>query len=179
MTPVGTAYGEALYSLCLEEKITKSVLQQLQVLQNSFAKEPDFIRLLASPALSKEERCHVLDRSFRGKVHIYVLNFLKILTENGYIRYFSDCSRHYQDLYNRDNGILPVKAVSAVALTQEQSKKLTAKLSSLTGKTVQLQNRVDPGVLGGIRLDYDGKCLDDTVSHRLDAVRSLLKNTVL
>ena len=39
--------------------------------------------------------------------------------------------------------------------------------------------RVDPQVLGGVRLDYDGKRLDDTVSHRLDAVRRLLKNTVL
>ena len=179
MTPVGTAYGEALYSLCLEEKITKSVLQQLQVLQNSFAKEPDFIRLLASPALSKEERCHVLDRSFRGKVHIYVLNFLKILTENGYIRYFSDCSRHYQDLYNRDNGILPVTAVTAVALTQEQRERLCRKLSAVTGKTISLTNQLDPSVLGGIRLDYDGHRVDDTVSHRLEAVRNLLNNTVL
>ena len=44
---------------------------------------------------------------------------------------------------------------------------------------IKLCCRVDPAVLGGVRLDYDGKRLDDTVSHRLDAIRGLLKDTVL
>ena len=78
-----------------------------------------------------------------------------------------------------DNGILPVTAITAVSLNPAQVEKLTAKLCQITGKQVKLHNRVDPEVLGGVRLDYDGKQLDDTVSHRLDAVRSLLKNTVL
>ena len=179
MTAAGSTYGEALYSLCLEENITKIVLQQLQVLQQSFAQEPEFIRLLSSPALPKDERCRILDDSFRGKVHIYVLNFLKILTENGYIRYFADCCRQYRDLYNRDNGMLPVTAVTAVALTEQQRHRLCGKLASITGKTIELTNRVEPSVLGGIRLDYDGHRIDDTISHRLEAVRSLLSNTVL
>ena len=69
--------------------------------------------------------------------------------------------------------------MTAVALSGEQAKKLTEKLSRMTGKHIALENRIDPSVLGGVRLDYDGKQLDDTVAHRLEAVRSLLKNTVL
>jgi F-type H+-transporting ATPase subunit delta len=179
MTQAGRVYGEALYDLAKAENLSASILKEITVLGDAFTREPDFLRLLAAPSLSKEERCQILDASFKGKVHVYVLNFLKILTEKGYVRHFGDCCKAYRDLYNRDNGILPVRAVSAVALSKEQTAKLTAKLSSVTGKTVLLENRVDPDVLGGIRLDYDGKCLDDTVSHRLDAVRNLLKNTVL
>ena len=48
-----------------------------------------------------------------------------------------------------------------------------------TGKTVDLINQVDPAVLGGVRLDYDGKRVDGTVQNRLDTIGSLLKNTVL
>ena len=66
-----------------------------------------------------------------------------------------------------------------MALTKEQAEKLSAKLGQLTGKKIDLTNRVDPGILGGVRLDYDGKRLDDTVSHRLESVRAMLKNTVL
>ena len=69
-------------------------------------------------------------------------------------------------------------AVTAVALTQEQHARLTEKLTQLTGKTVELENKVDPAVLGGVRLDYDGKRVDGTVQSRLDSVRDLLKNTV-
>ena len=70
-------------------------------------------------------------------------------------------------------------AGSAMALSQSQKDKLTAKLEALTGKSIQLINRVDPECLGGIRLDYDGKRVDGTVAHRLESVRSMLKNTVL
>ena len=125
------------------------------------------------------ERCQILDDSFRGKVHPYVLNFLKILTEKGYMRHFGDCCKAYTAHFDQDNGIVRVTAVTAVALTDSQSARLTEKLSRSTGKQVILHNRVEPGVLGGVRLDYDGQRLDDTVSHHLDAVRELLSKTVL
>lgn len=179
MTQVGSVYGEALYTLALEEGLTKDILAELNVLEQSFHQEPDFIRLLSSPNISKQERCQILDDSFRGKLHSYVLNFLKILTEKGYMKYFPDCRKAYEDHYNQDNGILPVTAITAIPLNAEQAEKLTGKLSRITGKTVTLRNRVDPACIGGVRLDYDGKRLDDTVSHRLEAIRGLLKDTVL
>ena len=179
MTEVGSVYGESLYELAKDENLTKLIGEQLAVMQVSFRQEPEFIRLLSSPNLSKAERCQILDDSFRGRVHPYLLNFLKILTEKSYMRYFSDCCDAYTEHYDQDNGILRVNAVSAVALSAEQTEKLTQKLSRITGKEIALRNRIDPAVLGGVRLDYDGKRVDDTVSHRLDAVRSMLKNTVL
>ena len=179
MTQAGSVYGEALYDLAKSEGLSHRILQELEVLAESFRREPEFLRLLSAPNVSKAERCAVLDASFEGKVLPYVLNFLKLLTEKGYARHFADCCAAYRTHYNLDNGILPVRAVTAVPLNQAQTQKLTAKLSELTGKTVQLTNHVDPEILGGVRLDYDGKRLDDTVSHRLEAVRSLLRNTVL
>ena len=179
MTEVGNVYGGALYELAKEENLTKLIGDQLAVLQQAFRQEPDFVRLLSSPNLTKTERCQILDDSFRGKVHSYLLNFLKILTEKNYMRYFSDCCDAYTEHYDQDNGILRVEAVSAVELTTEQKDKLTQKLSRITGKEIALRNRIDPAVLGGIRLDYDGQRLDDTVSHRLDAIRTVLNKTVL
>ena len=179
MTQVGTVYGEALYDLAKSESLDTEILRQLQVLRDAFRAEPDYLRLLSSTALSKSERCGVLDTGFRGKLHPYVLNFLKILTEKGYPKHFPDCVEAYRAKYNEDHGILPVTAVTAVELTPEQTLRLTEKLAGLTGKKIDLQCRIDTNVLGGIRLDYSGKRLDDTVSHRLDALRNLLKNTVL
>ncbi len=179
MTEVGSVYGESLYELAKDESLGKLIGEQLAVLQQSFRQEPDFIRLLSSPSLTKAERCQILDDSFRGSVHPYLLNFLKILTEKGYMRHFSDCCDAYTEHYDQDNGILRVTAVTAVALSPEQAGKLTQKLSRITGKEIALRNRIDPAVLGGVRLDYDGQRLDDTVSHRMDAIRDLLNKTVL
>ena len=179
MTQIGINYAYALYDLAADEQLTGEVLEQLQLLDTGFAAEPDFLRLLAAPNVPKQERCDVVDKSFRGKVHPYVLNFLKLLTERGYARYFSDCRKAYEDRYNQDNGIMPVCAVTAVPLQPAQAARLTEKLETITGKTVKLENRVDPACLGGVRLLYDGKQVDGTVQNRLDSIGNLLKNTVL
>ena len=179
MTRVANVYAQALYELAKAEDLGQEVLQQLQQLQVCFEETPAYLRLLSMPNISKQERCGILDEGFRGKVHPYILNFLKILTEKGYVGQFPMCVAAYREQYYRDNGIVPVCAVTAVVLTGEQMEKLVDKLERLTGKTVELTNRVDTSCLGGVRLEYDGKCVDDTIQHRLDAIRSLLKNTVL
>ena len=179
MTQIGNIYGRALYELAVSEVLSAEIFSQLKVLQESFRQEPAFLRLLSVRNLSKAERCAILTESFEGKVHPYVLNFLKLLTEKGYIRQFSNCLDAYRACYNEDNNILPVTAVTAVALNEEQTARLTQKLETITGKSIELTCRLDPQSLGGVRLELDGKCLDDTVAHRLESVRQLLKNTVL
>ena len=179
MTQIGTVYGGALYQLSAEENVCDEILAQLQVLDESFRENREFLTLMDSPALPKAERCDILQQSFGGKVHPYVLNFLKILTEEGHIRHFSACCAAYRSQYNEDHNILPVTAVSAVALSDGQMQRLTEKLGNMTGATIQLRNLVDPECLGGIRLDLEGKRLDDTVAHRLQEIRELLQKTVL
>jgi len=179
MTEAGTVYGGALYELAASEDLSGAISEELTVLRESFDREPVFLRLLAAPNLSKQERCQILDDSFRGKIAPYTLNFLKILTEKGYIRYFSDCCDAYMSRYYKDNGILPVTAITAVSMTDAQTEKLCQKLRAITGKNILLHSRVEPGTLGGVRLEYDGRQLDDTVANRLQNIRDLLKKTVL
>ena len=179
MTQIAETYAEGLYSLAKEEGLAKTILEQLRVLDESFKQEPEFLKILAAPNLEKQKRVGIIDESFRGRVEPYVLNFMKILTEKGYLRQFDDCCKAFRTLYNTDHGILTVKAVTATALTEDQSARLTEKLSGITGKTIELVNQIDPAVLGGVRLDYDGKRVDGTVQNRLDSIGQMLKNTVL
>ena len=179
MTEVATTYGQAMYDLARDEGKSRQILAELSVLDQSLRAEPEFIQLLSSPNIPKEERVQILDSSFRGKIDPYVLNFLKVLTEKGYMRHFSGCCQFYRQCYNKDNGIMPVIAYTAVPLSDELRRKLTAKLSTVTGKTIELDCRIDPETLGGVRLDFDGKQVDGTVRRRLEDIRGLLKNTVL
>ena len=179
MTEIATTYGQALYDLASAEGLSQEILQQLDALNSSFSQEPGFVDLLCNPVRPKQERCQVLDDSLRAQVHPYVLNFLKILTEKGYMRHFSGCCQLYRKQYNHDNGILPVTAVSAIPLSDELRRKLIEKLSSRTGKTIELTCRTDPACLGGVRLELDGMQVDGTLRHRLDELHGVLQNTVL
>ena len=179
MTQIASVYAQALYDLGKEENLTGEILQELKALKGVFAENGDYLRLLSTPNLQKDERCGILDETLRGKVQPYVLNFLKILTEKGYMRRFSDCCKAFRQFYNEDHGILEVFAYTAIPLNEDQKERLSQKLQAVTGKTIDLCNRIDPGCLGGVRLDYDGKRVDGTVENRLGAIAALLKNTVL
>lgn len=179
MTQIANNYGGALYELARDEGLSQRILDEISALSESFAAEPGFIQLMSTPSIPKQERCQIIDDSFRGNLHPYVLNFLKILTERGYIREFTGCCQVYRKRYNQDNGILPVTAVTAAPLDDKLRQKLANKLSQATGKTIDLSCRVDPQCLGGVRLDFDGKQVDGTVRRRLDDIRGILASTVL
>ena len=81
--------------------------------------------------------------------------------------------------YNQAHGILEATATTAVAMTEQQAKSLHEKLEKLTGKTIDLKTKVDPAVLGGIRLDIEGTELDGTVQNRLAALRRDIASVTL
>jgi F-type H+-transporting ATPase subunit delta len=179
MTGAAGVYGQGLYALAKEESLEEAIFQELSLLQTAFAEQPDFLKLLASSNVPKQERLDIIDNSFRGKTQPYVLNFLKLLTEKGYIVHFAACCEAYRQQYNADKGILQVRAVSALPLTDRQKMQLTDKLATITGKKIDLVCKVDKSVLGGIRLNYGGIQVDGTVQSRLQALEKAFKNTVL
>ncbi len=179
MTETARMYGGSLYDLAAEEGLETRILGELEQAAQLLKANPDYLRLLSTPSIPKKERCGLLDEALRGQVHLYVLNFLKILCEKGTLRELSGCARAYRLRYNQAHGILEATATSAVPMTAQQTQVLHAKLEKLTGKTIDLKTKVDPGVLGGIRLDMEGTELDGTVQNRLAALRRDIASVTL
>ena len=172
-------YGGSLYDLAAEEGLDERILGELDGVTALLNGDAEYLHLLSIPSIPKKERCALLDEAFRGQVHLYVLNFLKILCEKGTLRELSGCARAYRVRYNQAHGILEATATTAVAMTEQQAKSLHEKLEKLTGKTIDLKTKVDAKVLGGIRLDIEGTELDGTVQHRLSALRRDIASVTL
>ncbi len=179
MTQTAQNYGDALYDLAHDEGLDQPILTQLLRVEEILAAEPAYLELLSCPSIPKTERCQALDEAFGGRVHSYVLSFLKLLCERGHIRSARECIRRYRSRYNRDRGIVEAVAVTAVPLTPALRARLEQKLAQTTGKQISLRNRVDPTVLGGVRLELEGTQLDGTVRRALDGLRKTLSDTVL
>ena len=150
MTEAASVYGEALYALAKDENKSELMLKQLKALDESFAQEPEFLRLLSAPNLSKIERKGILDTCFKNKVDAYLLNFLKILMEKGYIRQFSNCVQVFRERYNEDHGIMPVSAVTAIPMSDGQKEKLVAILRGVPMD--RIDGVVSALVRGGVKV---------------------------
>lgn len=178
MTEIAKAYGTTLYDLAVECEAVEQMLDEITVLRQAFEENPQFVTLLDTPNLKKEERIAVVEQTVGGKVHIYLLNFLKIIAENGTAREFVDAAKQFRRQYNLENGIETVTVVSAVALGAKQESALAEKLSELTGKTIHLEKKIDPDCLGGIRLQMEGLQMDGTIKNKLNAIRTRLLRTL-
>lgn len=153
MTELAKRYGGSLYDLAAEEQLTDQLLAELDVALDCFNQEPAYLRLLSTPGVPKKERCALLDKAF-AEAHPYLVNFLKLLCEENLLAELPGCVRAYRDRYNADHGIIEATVVSAVPLNDTSREKLLAKLQEMTGKTVRLTAKVDPSILGGLRLRY-------------------------
>lgn len=171
-------YGKALFLITEEDRISDKVLADVKTAESVFKANPDYIKLLNSPAVPKEERVALVDKAFMG-VDERLSNLIKILTERRLIHLFDKVAKAYYELYDESRGILRVEAVTAIPLTKEQSDVITKKLSRSLGKTVVLRNTVDRSILGGVKLRYGDVQLDGSIKTRLDKFEEALKNTVI
>ena len=174
MTAAEKEYGGALYALAAEERCEDAVLEGLALAADAFRETPGYLKLVQNPAVPKEERLALLGEAFGAGVHTYVLNFLKILCEKSALDMAAGCLQDYKAQLYATRGILPVSAVSAVPLDEAQRGALCEKLARVTGKTILLETAVDPSVLGGVKLRYEGLELDGTAAGRLAALRRAL-----
>lgn len=171
---IAQRYAVSLFEVAQEFKITDEILEDLKSLKTVFRENEDFFKLLNIPTLSKEEKVSMLDKVFEGRINVYMLNFLKILCEKGRIPHFYEIASYYTKLYNKENNIKEVLAITAVPLSENLKTKLINKLAEITGSRILLENKVDPKILGGVVIKMDDNQFDSSVKGRLERLKSSL-----
>ena len=168
-------YGNALFLLAKEEGSIEAVKSDLDTAVAAIEENPDYIRLLDTPALAKQERLNLIDKAF-ATLNYSVINLIKILCEKHLVYSIKEVASTYSALYDEHNGIERVEAVTAILLNDAQREAIKNKLAVMTGKKIILKNTVKPEILGGVMLRYSGIQLDGSVKSRLDAFERSLKN---
>lgn len=173
-------YAEALFSLVTEEKEQEltQVFSDLNGIAGIFKEEPDFIKLLKVPTIPVDEKLAVVKEAFEGKVHTYVLNFLYVLTENNRADSFSKILEHFTVLYNDRMNLADVTVTSAKPLGDDTVEKIRAKMTKVTGKTVNLMLKTDPSVIGGVVISYGNTVIDGSVKSRLERLKADIADTI-
>lgn len=171
-------YGKALFLLAEEEGQTESLLMTLTDIRIILDQSPEYAKLLDTPAIPIAEKLNLIDEAF-GEAEIILLNFMKILCEKRSMYQFSRCADRFKALYEESRGIERAQAITSRPLTEKQLTALREKLESVTGKNIQIENIIDPKLIGGITLRVGGKQFDNSLRARLDALQSSLGKTIV
>ena len=174
MTHFAREYGNALFELAREEHREEAFLAQLAELTECFRQEPDYIRLLCTRSIEPEERKALLDAAFADSVHPYVLNFMKLLTGRGAMDRFIECADVFRDRYNELYGVVEAEVTSAAPLSEDQINAVREKFEAMLGRKLSLRASVDPSLIGGLRVDVEGRRYDNSIRTRLERMRRSL-----
>mgnify|MGYP000054810395 CR=1 FL=1 len=180
MTKTGKLYGDSLYELAVEKNreqsgYSKSLLNDLLIVKGLFAENPDYIRLLQEPSIPRKIRLGLVDKAFGDQADSYLVNFLKLLCEEELLGEFSGCVDEYKARFQKDHNIAEAHVVSAVALSESQKKALKAKLEEVWKKEIVLVTKTDPSLMGGMKVEIEGRQLDGSVRSRLERLHKLIE----
>ena len=173
MTATGKTYGDALYDLAAEEALCDELLEQVKLLARLFRENPQYPALLTSPDIPREERLRLI-----GQVHPYLVNFLSLFCERGRLPAFAGCAARYEQRWLEDHNTVRGRVSSAVPLTETQLTALAARMGETLGKHVLLEGTVSPSLIGGIRVEIDGRVWDGSL-RGLEELSGLLRGAVL
>lgn len=166
-------YAEALFMLAEESGKTDEYFSMLSDIRTLMCENPDYVEFLASPAIPLSERCAALDEAF-GNMPEYILSFLKILCENSRIRSVCECVDEFEKLVMATSGQVFATVISAVELSEEQKTALCKKLEKVSGKKISAEYSVDKSLIGGLKIEFDGKTYDGSVKQHLSEVKDVI-----
>lgn len=171
-------YGDALFMLAKELDEIDIVKNDFDTLSAVVEENSEYLKLLDTPSLSREERVKLVDAAF-GTLNKNLVNLIKILAERRLVYLVSKIRQAYMLAYDEHYNIERVDAISAIPLTSEQINKLQLKLEKVTGKQIVVTNTIDSSILGGMKLRYLGIQLDGSIKTKLDNFEKSLKDLVI
>lgn len=167
-------YAEALFMLCAEENSIDEYQKALEMVRTLVEGNPEYIEFLSSPAIPLGERLAAIDEAFAKHLPEYILSFLKILCENSHIKSLENCIEEFEKLSRAFSNRSVANVTSAVPLTDEQKQKVCAKFEKLTGKSIDAFYTVDESLIGGLKIEIEGKTYDGSLKHRLSDVKDVI-----
>lgn len=169
-------YASALFELANESGKLESVENDLIAVQGLLDGSSDFQRLVKSPVFSAEDQTRALS-AILEKLGVGDLtnNFFKLIAANRRLFAAPDMIKAFRALTADARGEVTAEVTSAKALDDEQTAALKEALKASIGKDVQLDQHVDPSLLGGLIVKIGSRMIDTSLRSKLAGLRLKLQ----
>ena len=169
-------YATALFDLAREANAIDAVKSDLDRFDALVAESADLTRLVRSPAFSAKEQLQALSAVLeRIGIGGLAANFLKLVTSNRRLFAVRDMIKAFRALVAQHKGEATAEVTVAEQLKDDHIQALRAALSSVSGKDVDLDIKVDPAIIGGLVVKLGSRMIDTSLRTKLNAIRHAMK----
>ncbi|CAI5738981.1 unnamed protein product [Peronospora destructor] len=173
-------YANALYSVAAKQNELESVEKELQTIEDTIAKEPNFASFLHNPTIAraskKEDIAKVMEKAKFSKP---VAGLFEVLADNGRLPDVAGVISTYKKLMSAYRGEVQAKVTSADPLTKSQLDHVKKALAARVEKNEKLllETVVDPEILGGLKVQIGNYFIDLSLATKIDKINTLLANS--
>ena len=172
---IASRYAKSLLDLSREKGQVAEVFADVQLMDAAFESSRELRVFLKSPIVPTDKKLTVLTKIFGDKVSAITNQFITLMTTKGREGFLHDIANSFLEQYNTLKGITPVKISSAVKLEKSAVDALLGELKAKGSvNEVQLEEAIDPSLIGGYVLQYGDKQIDSSVRTSLQKLRNLV-----
>ncbi len=171
-------YAEALFELCKERDDLDEVHSELLWLNEVIENNGELVKFLNAPTVEPSDKKNVLKNVFENELSKTSFDFLCVVADKKRIKYLGKIIESFNALYNNENNILEVTAITTVPLSVTIKEKLIKKLESVSKKTIVLSEKIDKSIIGGIVIEYNNTQIQGSIKHRLDELRDRINSVI-
>ena len=171
---VAHRYAKSLIDLAQERDELEQINSDMTLIYATCKGSMDLQAMLKNPIISHFKKLEILNLLFADKVNEMTKRFIDILCRKGREGFLFAATEQFHVLYNILKGVEEAEVITAVPLSDELRTKFELMVQKMTGKTVELTEKVDGELLGGYILKVQGNQIDDSVRGRLNRLRKEL-----
>jgi F-type H+-transporting ATPase subunit delta len=173
--PAARVYAKALFDIGLEEQAVGRIYDDLHAVHAAISGlDPELRAFFNMPQLRRDDKRRILNMAFEGKVGRPVLGLLLLLVQKRREPLLDNVVEEFDQYRDRHEGRVQASVTTARKLDADLAEALRAALEQRTKRTVVLHERVDPEILGGIRVNLGDSVFDGTVRRGLQDMRRSL-----
>jgi F-type H+-transporting ATPase subunit delta len=175
MSLVGRKYSQALLEVAKEKGKTDEIYNQFKSIIEALDSKEKMWEILMLPSVESDEKKNIFENLFKDKIDGFLYSLLMISVDKNRVADLKNIFESFKDLYFVENNMVEATVVSAVALEENDIKRLKEKLEKKYKKTVIIQSRIDLDIIGGLIVYVGDQVIDGSIRRKVAMLKNDLK----
>jgi len=171
---VAKKYSTALFELAREKNLVDAAWDQFNAIAEFLEKDRTLLDFMEAPQVPDERKLALVRKAFADRMDKTFYDFLLVLVDKRRFKYLPEIVDYFDTLVREDKGIARAVCLTAVPITDAERQKLIASLQRKTSLKVELEEKIDKSILGGMIVMLRNQIIDGSLKHGLDLLRNRL-----